>query len=499
MSSVSIISGAILLFVIAALLYYQSRSTEAFVSPAAAPAAKSPAAAPAPVAKATANPPSGAGPIPRASDTWKPSDPPIAGRLYNPAADDKYAIPEDLAKAPVPPPSGSVPKSVQKPTGTPGAGTTGAPREAMAQLKDLRELDSKITTWLDAVSQLDREQPGSLTTQQRQDMVQYQGRLASIREQLGTGMIVDTYKQVAAETLTLRNENAKWQKGPVSLTAIHSFGLHADPNALLTEADFTQFFALFTAGIQELQGMSNPDPLQKVRLQQLQMMRQELNDARKKGLPPIKMSAAKNYLTQMLKPDQPLPTLVSIEVPPPPHLQQPVTNQFGDIMHEIKNMEVTLTVKYDPASAELKRSLAGLMNKMKAGEVSPAMARSHMDLLKEARATPSHTAHSLGQRSHTAAGPHAAPPSNEQRDPRFRLDPVSRPTSSYNPNNLIKRATTLCEQIREAFPEDADALGCQRVTNEFQAETVLNTVCDRLRYSVPTVTPEQFNCPKRRV
>ena len=446
-----------------------------------------------------------------ASATWKPSDTPIAGRLFNPAANDKYAVPGDLAKAPISAPSGSVPKSVQKPNGTPGAGTAGAPREAMAQLKDLRELDSKITTWLDAVSQLDREQPGSLTTQQRQDMVQYQGRLATIREQLGTGMIVDTYKQVAAETLKLRNENAKWQKGPASLTAIHSFGLHANPNALLTEADYTQFFALFTAGIQELQGMAHPDPLQKVRLQQLQMMRQELNDARKKGLPPIKMSAAKNYLTQMLKPDQPLPTLISVDVQEPPHLQQQVTNQvtnqFGDIMHEIKNMEITLTVKYDPASAELKRALAGLMDKMKAGDVSPAMARSHMDLLKEAR-DKVHNSHlslpkpgSIDHRKpHAAAAVQASrSQSNDQRDPRFRLDPVSRPTSSYNPNNLIKRATTLCDQIREAFPEDADALGCQRVTNEFQAETVLNTVCDRLRYSVPTVTPEQFNCPKRRV
>jgi hypothetical protein len=434
-----------------------------------------------------------------ASTTWKPSDPPIAGRLFNPAANDKYAVPGDLAKAPNAAPSGSVPKTVQKPNGIPGAGTAGAPREAMAQLKDLRELDSKITTWLDAVSQLDRQQPVSLTTQQRQDMVQYQCRLASIREQLGTGMIADTYKQVAAETLKLRNENAKWQKGPASLTAIHSCGLHANPNALLTEADYTQFFALFTAGIQELQGMAHPDPLQKVRLQQLQMMRQELNDAHKKGLPSIKMSAAKNYLTQMLKPDQPLPTLISLDVPEPPHLQQQVTNQFGDIMHEIKNMEITLTVKYDPASAELKRSLAGLMDKMKAGEVSPAMARSHMDLLKEARGQ---TQPSQKQQSHAAAVAAvqaSRSQSKDQRDPRFRLDPVSRPTSSYNPNNLIKRATTLCDQIREAFPEDADALGCQRVTNEFQAETVLNTVCDRLRYSVPTVTPEQFNCPKRRV
>jgi hypothetical protein len=87
---------------------------------------------------------------------------------------------------------------------------------------------------------------------------------------------------------------------------------------------------------------------------------------------------------------------------------------------------------------------------------------------------------------------------------RHPLVPYSADTEqslAYNPNALVKRATTLCEQIREAFPEhgNAEALGCPRKKqgsiNRFEAETIINTVCDRLRTSVPTVSPEQFNCP----
>jgi hypothetical protein len=64
----------------------------------------------------------------------------------------------------------------------------------------------------------------------------------------------------------------------------------------------------------------------------------------------------------------------------------------------------------------------------------------------------------------------------------------------------MTRAQTLCKQIREAFPLDADALGCRHhISDNYEAETVINTVCDRIRYSVPTVSPEQFNCPPKTV
>jgi hypothetical protein len=69
----------------------------------------------------------------------------------------------------------------------------------------------------------------------------------------------------------------------------------------------------------------------------------------------------------------------------------------------------------------------------------------------------------------------------------------------------------LCSQIREAFGEkDAVALGCptflrpegvipvgySRGIDSFEAETIINTVCERLRVSVPDVDPAMFACPR---
>jgi hypothetical protein len=178
-------------------------------------------------------------------------------------------------------------------------------------------------------------------------------------------------------------------------------------------------------------------------------------------------------------------------------------------MNEIKDMEFTLTVTYDPATATLKRSLAALMDKLKTGEVSPASARSYMAQLREARSRSQSTGSSHrpinpgggpGSGSnpfpiHPYPRPHPGP--NPGPGPGPGPNPGPRPP--YEPNNLIRRANTLCEQIGEAFPEDMDALGCRPVTDRFEAETVINTVCERLRYSVPSVTPEQFDCPRRNV
>jgi hypothetical protein len=493
MSSATVVSAAVLVFVVAALLYYQSQSTEAFVSSAGPKGGAAPAFGGVGITgnKGTQ--------IPFATGAYKmqtPQSNPIAGRLFDPRKnDDGTIVPADLSKAPVTAPSGSVPLGTQRPVATPGAGTATTPREAMAQLKDLRELDNKITTWLDAATTKEREQPGSLTPKQNQERVILQARLAHIREELGTGMITDTYKQVAAETLQLRKENALWQTINPSLDEIHQFGSGLNPDAFLSDTEYRKFFTLFTAGIQELQGVANPDPLQKVRLQQLQIMRQELADTEHRGQTPhIKVSAAKNYLIQMLKPDQPLPTLLSME-PAPIEPKNMLANNFGDIMNEIKNMEFTLTVTYDPATTALKRSLAALMDKMKSGEVSPASARSYMAQLRESR-THKSVESSHGPGSGSGSNPF---PIHPYPKPKPNPGPKPEPRPPYEPNNLIRRATTLCEQIGEAFPEDMDALGCRPVSNHFEAETVINTVCERLRYSVPSVTPEQFGCPKRNV
>jgi hypothetical protein len=65
-------------------------------------------------------------------------------------------------------------------------------------------------------------------------------------------------------------------------------------------------------------------------------------------------------------------------------------------------------------------------------------------------------------------------------------------------DNMVDRAAILCNQVREAFPLDAEALGCPRVTPTFEtaAENVIYTVCQRIRETIPTVTPEQFYCPR---
>jgi hypothetical protein len=396
--------------------------------------------------------------------TWNPQrDQPMAGRWYNP--NDKYdQPPADLSRAPVSQPQGNIPTSQQRPATTPGSSSM--PRDAPAQLKDLGELDNKITIWLDSASQKEREQPGSLTPVQRQRMVMLQARLADVRDQRGTGIITDSYKQVADELRELRVENDGWQEHAPSLEEVYTFGTGADPNAFLTENDFREFMGLFNTILNQFQGLTQPDPLQRVRLQQLEVMRQDLQDnAKRFSPPPIRMAAAKLYLRQMLKADQPLPTLYSMEPPAASNESNP-----SDIFRFLENIRWNLNVSYDPAAQDMKRAAAELIESLKSGQVSPQEARSHIATFYDMTAPVA-----FGSTGDNTA-----------------------PLEAHKANQLIKRATKLCNQIDVAFPGDAAALGCaKRVTTEYQAETVINTVCDRLRYSVPTVSPEQFGCPHR--
>lgn len=416
MSSPAILAATVVVFAVAALLYYQSQEgSESFSN----------------------------------RSSWRPAQTPIAGRRYDPRT-QAYPVPADLSHAPVSEPPGSFPRpsvvGSQRPDGVPGAGSL--PREALAQIRDLRELDSKITVWLAAASQMEREQPGSMTSDQLQRRVMLQARLADVRDQLGTGLIVDTWASVANELRELRQENAGWQAQSPSIDAVYGFGQGKDPRAFLTADDYKAFFGYFNAGILELQGLAQPDPIQKVRLQQLQVIRQDLIDTqRRTGTPPIKMGAAQLFLRQMLKPDQPLPTLFSIEPPP---LLKTFADSHTDVLADLQDIQWKLIVQYDPASQELKRAAADMLDRIRAGELTPQDARSQIVELRE----------------------------------------------SYHPQNAIQRASRLCRLIRQAFPTDADALGCRPIQNEYDAETVINTVCNRLRTSVPTVSPEQFNCPK---
>jgi hypothetical protein len=465
MSSLSAIAATVVVFIVAALLYFQSHPQEGFVdSPAQFPYFQN------------------------ASSYWNPSMPPIAGRRYNPDAKDFYMVPADLSKALVVQPSGSIPLPQQRPNMIPGPGNN--TREASAQLKDLRELDNKIMVWLDAASQKDREQVGSMTPEQLQSRVMLQARLADVREQLGTGIITDSWKKVADEISALQKENIGWQAISPSLDAVYSFGLHKDPNRFLTKEDYTEFFGLLNTGILELQSFVQPNPIQKIRLQQLQVIRQDIISTQKRfGIPPIKLSSAQMFLRQMMQPDQPLPTLFSIEPSP---LMRTFADSPLDILSDLSDIQWKLTVEHDPASQELKRSVTAMVDKLKAGAISPEDARSRIVELK-------YQNNIAASHSNTPLPPVPPAPPRASVPPTRRVAPFVDHTTG-NTKDLMTRAKVLCSQIREAFPLDADALGCRHhISDNYEAETVINTVCDRIRYSVPTVSPEQFNCPPKTV
>ena len=385
-------------------------------------------------------------------------------------------VPADLNKAPVAAPNLAIPTSSQRPTGVPGP--SAAPRKAIATPKELRNLDEDLMVWLDAASQLEREHPSDLSPEQKQQRVLYQSRVRSIREQLGSGKIEDTSEQVNREILELRDQNAVWSKPVTSLATISKFGSHKNPDSFLDPTSYKEFRRLFEAGLNELKGHSLADPLQTVRLQQLQVMEQELKELDKRATVPIKFGPAHLYLQQMLQPSQPLPSLLSLDLPAANTKSKSHETDPKNIIPALKDIQWSLTVRYNPGEQALLTSVADMIRHFESGDATPddvIRAREEIVNLQNRR----------------APVPYSSSASTEQ-------------SLSYNPEALVKRAVRLCEQIHEAFPEhgNAEALGCPRshhhkmdAINRFEAETIINTVCDRLRTSVPTVSPEQFNCP----
>ena len=438
MSNPTLITAATAIFVVAALLYYQmyDGGSEGFA-----------------LAKRT---------------TYGGSE-----AFENPA--DAYkgdAVPADLNRATVIASVSQVQGSAQRPVAVPGA--INAPREALATQKELGELDTQISTWLAGAAQRERERIGALTPDQLQHRVVLQGRQADIRTQLGTGLLVDAQRVVAQETLDIRRENAGWRQAAPTLEEVYLFGQGVRAEAFLTADQYAQWRRLFNAGLMELSGLMQPDPLQRVRLQQLQVMREELNVVEGRyHPPPIRMGAAKLFLQQMLKPEQPLPTLFSMEPDmskAPKHTDSPM-----DVLAQLKDIEWSLSVNYDPAGQSLKRAVTSMMNRVYQGSLAPQ----EVDALRS-RVAELQLAQAPGAYEDTDAG--SAP-------------------VAYDPSDLIKRAHVLQKQIHEAFPHDAEALGAPKkpVETQYEAETVMNTVCNRLYTSVPTVTAQQFNCPRRTV
>jgi hypothetical protein len=385
-------------------------------------------------------------------------------------ADEHHRVPADLNRAPLAVPDSSVPGSTQRPATIPGA-PTGA-REPLATRKDLQQLDTYIMVWLEGAALQERERPGSLTPEQLQRRVILQGRLADLRTQVVNDMITDTYNTISSETLALRRENAGWRMRAPSMEALYKFGEGLQANAFLTATQYAEFRQLFDAALNELQAHTQPNPLERVRLQQLQVIRQDIQtQERRFHPPPVRVAAAQLFLRQMLKADQPLPTLFSME--PNTNTNTTSTATATDVIGQLRDIQWNLSVTYDPAGQELKRAIAAMMERLQAPDVSPQEvieARIQLTEFQEMNSPP-------GILTSADAMP------------------------AYEPKDVIGRAQTLCRQIREAFPHDAAALGCSvsNPTDTYDAETVINTVCSRLRYSVPTVDPAQFNCPVRSV
>lgn len=478
MSSTTVIGAAVLVFCIAAMLYYQSQTMENFSSDSAE-------------VKHMMN----------VWAVWDPKMPPVAGRSYDPrkAIDNSYPVPPDLNRAPVSKPGAFPPGALPKAADNQPQGVPGAPpstRQTMAQSKDLSELDSKIMTWLAAASQREHDKPGSLTAQQLEQRIILQARLEDIRQQLGLNKITDNYVTVADEIKALRRENAGWQHQAPYISAVFEYGKDVNPDALLTKEQYDRFFDLFGEAIKEYKNLYQPEPLQKVRYQQLQVIRQSLIDSSSPtNPPPIRMGAAQLFLRQMLRPEQPLPTLYSLDfLGSRPGLGLDMNSD--DVMEYLRNIQWKLTMSYDPADQAMKRSAAALMDRLRAGGISVTDARSAVAQM-DARMQPLAIG-SFGDPgiSHFVGSGSSGPGSSlASAGPATGFTPPTEKPVVLEGADLIKGAKRLCRDVTKAFPRDAQALGCSPINSKFQAETVINTVCANIRSSVPSVTPEQFNCP----
>jgi hypothetical protein len=452
MASIQIISAAVIVFIVAAALWYQSQTpVEHFASP------------------------------------------PVAGRWYNPKADQMWPVPADLNKATVTAPqmTATVPPAGQRPAGVPGAPTS--PRDAMATRRDLSELNDKIRTWLAAATLRESEYPGSLTPKQLQRRAILQARLVNVDQQLNSDLITDTHAVVAQEITSLRTENAGWGKAAPNLDAVLSFAKGTPDDTFLDTELYAQFKGFFQAVLNEYKQHSQPSPLEHARLQQLEVIGQDLQTAERAAHPhppSIRAGSARLFLEQSLKPDQPLPTLLSL-APNPATTPRPLAARPDDVIRQLRDIEWKLTVKYDPAGQALKRRVADLLQTLQA-HPAPAAA-----LVEAARSATVEL-----QNAAAVAPTTAAPISRTQLAAPPATQPLRLASDHYEPGDLIGHANTLCDQLREAFPaKDAIALGCPAtyIEDRAEAESIINIVCDRIRYSVPTVSPAQFGCPVGRV
>ncbi len=212
---------------------------------------------------------------------------------------------------------------------------------------------------------------------------------------------------------------------------------------------------LLAVAVRKLTDYPQPDPLQKLRLQQLQAIQNELKQMES---PDIRVSSAKLFLSQLFRFDQPLPSLYELRKQPATIIIQApapkLTESPADVINDLQTMGVA-----DPV-------VKGLQSGAISTQELPRI-RSEIAEYK-----------------------------NNQAVPGFDNN-----ADAYNPADFVKRARTLCGQIREAFPGDEQALGCPATESKeitaAEARTLVYTVCGRIRETVPSVSTEQFNCPLR--
>jgi hypothetical protein len=221
-------------------------------------------------------------------------------------------VPADLTTAPISKPVSVLPQPKGATTSIPGS-TSITPKDALATRNELAELDSKLMTWLDAASQREVENPMALTDKQRQMRVEYQARVSSIRQQLGTGLIIDKSKDVVKDIMQLRTQNAEWQTYRTYVNT-DSFNPAGSETSFVTKDDYKEFRGIMSTALTSLKANALSNPLDLVRLKQLEQIDTELRVTDEQGrIPLIRVRVAKSFLKLMLDSSQPLPSLITMD------------------------------------------------------------------------------------------------------------------------------------------------------------------------------------------
>ena len=385
----------------------------------------------------------------------------VAILYYQSQTETFVNVPADLNRAPNNAvPIASLPKSSQI-IQSPGINTN--PPEALATQQELQALDDIITTWLVAASSAERSNPAALTPEQKQERVLLQAQRTSVRNQIASGLIVDTFRSVQEDSKRIQSENTSWGKTTSQLDSVDSFAKSSPDGALLTPDQYREFRGLFEAGYSELKGYIQPEPLQRVRLQQIQVMRSELDKAERNKYPPIQVGNARLFLQNMLKPDQPLPSLMSISQMEEFSNIEPKASNTDSVLRDLRDIQWKLQHQNNPVLDESIEMIGDAIHKLQSWNAS-------VDDINNARIA--------------------------IVDVQNMLSPGAFPGTTLSPIQI--RAQSICQNVHRAFPEDAIALGCpaeKQPMSKYRSQEVIHTVCDRIRYSVPTVSTEQFNCP----